>query len=314
MALLCVFSPDMKAQFKEDAFNQNYDTGEDTTATAEKMWSFKEFSHGVIHRDSTLKIGSLFAGSTVFIGSEQIYNRQYWKLPVIYGGLGATLGMGFHYRNQYRTSLDAYESAFAIDPNTPLSVDTKAKDNATYMFAGAAVIYWAALMDGMVNYKKDIKSQPGKATVYSILAPGLGQVYNGEAWKVPVYWGCLIGSLHFYNLNNNNYHKYKRIHNEITSPNSTYDGRLDAETAVYYRDLFRRSRDYSVVAIAASYLLQVIDANVFAYMQDFDVSDDITMKVTPTVITPGNEYALRGPSLNMPTAPSACGISFGFTF
>lgn len=310
IALLLAFSLSSSAQFKEEAFNQNYDTEGDTTSTGEKMWSFKEFSHGVIHKDSTLKIGSLFAGSMVFVGSQQIYNRQAWKLPVVYGGLGATLGMGFHYRNQYRSSLDAFNAAYSIDPNTSLKIDTHARDMSTYMFVGAGVIYWASLMDGVTNYHKELGKQPGKATLYSLLVPGLGQCYNGEYWKVPVYWGFLIGSFHYYSIYKNNYLKYKKIYTEATLHADTYTGPINADKAKYYRDLFRRTRDYSVVAIAASYLLQIIDANVFAYMQDFDVSDEITMRVAPTVLTPGNEYAFTAPSFQT----NAYGISFGFTF
>jgi hypothetical protein len=46
-----------------------------------------------------------------------------------------------------------------------------------------------------------------------------------------------------------------------------------------------------VVALFGFYLLQIIDANVFSYMQDFELSDDLTMSVSPTVIAPDNAYA-----------------------
>ena len=316
----CIFSPCAHAQFKEEAFTQNYNDQRDTTASkdsVDKMFSFKEFSHGVIHRDSTLRIGTLFGGSTVFIGSQQFYNRQCWKLPLVYGGLGATLGLGFHYRGQYRTSQKAYDAAYALDPETQLTVDTHSKKMASYMFAGAGLIYWATLMDGTVNYKRDVKNQAGKATIYSILFPGLGQCYNGEYWKVPIYWGAIIGSCHFYTTNRRNYQKYRRIYNEATAENSSYQGSISSETALYYRDVFRRYRDYSVLAIAGFYLIQVIDANVFAYMQDFEVNDDLSMKISPTVIAPYNEYAFtpsmggfRGPSVGS----NAYGMKIGFTF
>lgn len=289
-----VFSTAAFAQFKEEAFSQSYnDPNSKTEAkdSVDKMWSFREFFRGVTHKDTTMKIGTMFAGSTVFIGAEQFYNRQYWKIPVIYGGIGATVGLGVHYRSRYKSSQSAYDEAYALDPETDLTVDTRSKNMATYMFASAGLIYWGALMDGVVNYKKDIKNQPGKATIYSILLPGLGQIYNGEYWKLPIYWGAIITSYHFYALNNKNYKRYKRIHNEATDPDGAYEGQITAERALYYRNVFRRYRDYSMVALVGSYLLQVIDANVFAYMQDFEVNDELTLKVSPTVISPYNEYA-----------------------
>ena len=67
------------------------------------------------------------------------------------------------------------------------------------------------------------------------------------------------------------------------------------------------------MALAAVYLLQVIDANVFAFMHDFEVSDDLSMKVEPAVIAPDNIYALQG---NSPMSPqeNALGVKIGLRF
>ncbi len=315
LALMVAFSSQAHAQFKEEAFTQSYVT--DTTATQDtvyKMWSFKQFFRGVAHKD-TIKIGTMFAGSTVFIGTGQMYNRQYWKLPVIYGGLGATIGMGIHYRNKYNDSKKAYDTAFALDPETSLTVDTHSKDLSTYLFASAGLIYWATLMDEIVNYNRDVPHQPGKATLYSVVMPGLGQAYNGEYWKIPIYWGFLVGSYHYYRTNQINYKRFKRIHNEATDSDSGYSESISASTALYYRNLYRRYRDYSMVAMIGSYVLQIIDANVFAYMRDFEVNDDLTMKISPTVITPDNAYASSF-RLSSPSSytNSAIGLQGGFTF
>ena len=316
---LVVFAAGAKAQFREEAFSQNYASPSDTLSSrdsVDQMWSFKEFFHGVAKHDSTLRIGSLFAGSTVFLGAEQFYNKQYWKIPITYAGLGATITMGLKYNKQYKASKAAYDLAFEEDPETTLTVDEDAKKMATYMFAGAGLIYWGTLMDGVVNYKRDIKSQAGKATLYSILLPGLGQAYNGEYWKIPIYWGALVGSYHYWAVNNKNYKRYKRIHNEATAEDSTYEGLIPAERALYYRNTFRRFRDYSVVAIVGSYLLQVIDANVFSYMQGFEVNDDLSMRVSPTLITPCNEYALAPPGGRGGNfiGNNAFGLKIGLTF
>lgn len=315
---LAVFTVGARAQFREEAFSQNYASPSDTLASkdsVDRMWSFREFFHGVAHHDSTLKIGSMFAGSTVFIGAEQFYNKQYWKIPITYAGLGATIGMGIKYHKQYKASKSAYELAFENDPETTLTIDEDAKKMATYMFAGAGLIYWGTLMDGVVNYKRYIKGQAGKATLYSLLVPGLGQAYNGEYWKIPIYWGAIVGSYHYWAVNNKNYKRYKRIHNEATAEEGTYEGLIPADRALYYRNVFRRFRDYSVVAIVGSYLLQVIDANVFSYMQDFEVNDDLTMSVSPTIITPCNEYAIAPRhSGGGFMSDNAVGVKIGFTF
>ena len=84
---------------------------------------------------------------------------------------------------------------------------------------------------------------------------------------------------------------------------------ISGETAKWYRDVYRRYRDYSIVATIAFYLLQVIDANVFAYMHDFQVDDNITMDISPTVIAPDNAYALQSNP-----ADNAIGLRLGLRF
>ena len=310
---LCHYSA--LAQFKEDAFTQSYNDPSDTTAvsdTTDKLFSFKELFRGVAHKED-LRIGTMFAGSIFMPGISQIYNRDYWKLPVIYGGIGACAGFGGYYLNKYSNSKKAYEAAYANDPNTTIRIDYNARRTGTMLMVGAGLIYWGSLMDGVACYKKDIHPHPGRATIYSILLPGLGQAYNGEYWKIPVYYGCLIGSVHFLCNNNTNYQRFKRIHNEATNPDIEYTGPISGETAKWYRDVYRRYRDYSIVATALFYLLQVIDANVFAYMHDFEVDDQITMKLEPAVIGQENQY-LQYSMVSSPLNNTAIGLRIGFRF
>lgn len=304
LVFFLAFSGNASAQFKREAFSQNNYGTSDADTAQKPLFSVKDYIRGIAHKD-TIQIGTSFAGSMVLIGGQQIYNKQYWKLPIVYGGLGATVGMGFHYRSQYTRSLAAYNAALELDPETPYTVNDHAKQMSTYFFAGSALIYWATLMDGVVNFKSDRDPLPGRATLYSLLFPGLGQVYNHDYWKVPIYWGCLIGAYHYWALNKRNYLKYKNIYLAATS-GEQYDGPFSAETALYYRDIFRRYRDYSVLAIAGFYLIQVIDANVFSYMNDFEVNEDISMHIRPTLITPDLQFASR--------PVNAVGISLGFTF
>jgi hypothetical protein len=284
-AFLCLSA---HAQFKEDAFSQSYADPSDTTArdTTDRFFSFKEFADGLTHKRS-VKLGTMFMGSTIAIGGMQIYNRDYWKLPLVYGGIGAGVGLGIHYNNLYKA-----------DPVA--NADYKTWRNIA--FAGAAAFWWGSLMDGAVSYKSGQYPYPPRSTVYSLLLPGLGQIYNGEYWKLPIYWGGLAACYYFVSTNNRSYQRYRTIYRQATDEESTVTPPISAETAKYYRDAYRRLRDYSILALAGVYFLQVIDANVFAFMQDFEVSDDISLRVSPTVITP--DYAQN----------PAMGFSLGLTF
>ena len=324
--IICLagFAVRSEAQFKEEAFKQTYNN--DTTSvsdTAEKLFSVKEFAGALAHKNK-MKIGTMFVGSVVLPGTAQIYNKDYWKLPVIYGGIGALAGSGGYYLHQYNmtqkrydrwfTEKTAFEDKYQIEyPFDAPFVDTKAKQTGTWLIAGAALVYWGSLLDGVVCYESDQEPNPGRATLYSLLCPGLGQIYNGELFKVPIYWGGMLASFHFLTTNNLNYKRFKRIHNEATTPGSGYNESISAETAKWYRDVYRRYRDYSILATAAVYLLQVIDANVFAYMHDFEVTDDISMNIEPAIISPYNEYAMNTSSYMNPSN-SAIGMKVGFRF
>lgn len=284
------------AQFRTDAFTQSYNDDTTPTDSVDVMFSFKNYFRGITHKEY-VKIGVVFAGSTLFVGGEQIYNEQYWKLPVIYGGLAGTVGAGIYFNSRYRSSAAAGEP---ID---------RYKTIGTACFIGAGLVYWGALMDGMVNFRRDEYPQAGKATIYSLLLPGLGQAYNGEYWKIPVYWGIMIGGLHFYKTNRINYERFRRIYNAATSKDEPYTGNISAQTALYYRNMYRRYRDYSVLTIAAGYLLQAIDANVFSYMYNFEVKDDLHLSLEPTVFPAEALY-----SQNSPVPTAGFGFRFGLTF
>lgn len=318
------FTATCHAQFKEEAFQQTYnEEGTYNPAdTADRLFNFKEYIGGLAHKN-TIKPGVMFAGSVILPGTAQIYNKDYWKLPIIYGGIGALAGTGGYYLHQYNRQKKAYtawesrkvdyEEAFGSTyPYGAPTVNQQYKTTGTWLMVGAGLIYWGSLLDGVVCYESDRKPDPGKATLYSLLLPGMGQVYNGELYKVPIYWGGLLVSTHLLMNNNRNYKRFKRIHNEVTDPdNPNTTVQISGETAKWYRDVYRRYRDYSIVATVAIYVLQVMDANVFAYMHDFEVSDDISMSVEPAVIPPNNAYAINPTPAG---AVNSYGLRVGLTF
>lgn len=322
------FAIDCNAQFKEEAFQQTYNSEVDSTATADtaaKLFSFKDWGRGLAHKQ-TIKPGTMFAGSLFAPGTAQIYNRDYWKLPIVYGGIGALAGTGGYYLHKYNktkkeydkfmVSKNAYEAEIGSDyPFEAPALDMASKRTGTWLMAGAGLIYWGSLLDGVLCYESEIDPDPGKATLYSALFPGLGQIYNGEFFKIPIYWGGLLISTHLLVSNNTNYKRFKRIHNEATSTDQSVSSKvpISGETAKWYRDVYRRYRDYAIVSTVLVYVLQIIDANVFAYMHDFEVTDEITMNVEPAIISPYNSYAINtNPTMNM--NHNALGMRVGIRF
>ena len=119
----------------------------------------------------------------------------------------------------------------------------------------------------------------------------------------------MAGAVHFTIDNNLQYNRWRDYYNLATSTDPTVEKPpQSAENAKYFRDLYRRYRDYSILAIALVYLIQVIDANVFAYMQDFEVNDDISMHIEPAV-QPMQFATTAGPAQGM-----SVGMSVGLKF
>ena len=127
---------------------------------------------------------------------------------------------------------------------------------------------------------------PQKASLYSALCPGLGQIYNKKYWKVPiVYLGfaSLAGSA-IYNANNYNHYKKKYVY-MLENGLQEYKDQTIPEVQ-WYKNTHKRYRDLFIILTAGFYVLQIIDASVDAYLINFDVSDDLSMRVRPVMIVP----------------------------
>ncbi|MCF0172798.1 MAG: hypothetical protein HUJ91_03590, partial [Bacteroidales bacterium] len=138
--------------------------------------------------------------------------------------------------------------------------------------------------------------------------PGLGQAYNGDWWHIPIWYSGFAVCGYTIHLNNIQYQRYKYIYKMATTADSGYIGHITETQAKTYRDLYRRYRDYSYVATILVYAINIIDANVFAYMSDFNVSDDLALKVEPALID-GVDNIIKG---TIPTTSFGLQMSLKF--
>ena len=140
-----------------------------------------------------------------------------------------------------------------------------------------------------------------------MIIPGWGQVTNKQIWKVPIVYG-LLGGLTYYSVSlTKDYHDYRAAYYNSFPENTdlkfgaTPNYLVGANTAAILdqRNFLRNRRDFIYVTIALAYILNFVDAYVFAHLRPFDVSDDLSLNRTwePTSI----EHALLGdiPSVSL---------------
>lgn len=133
------------------------------------------------------------------------------------------------------------------------------------------------------------KHNPGTATLRSLILPGWGQAYNKEYWKIPIVYGA-IGTMAGIWIFNNTWYKRARDAYNIRLNNPQDTGKINEQlkplstaSLQFYRNAYRRDRDYSTLYFLLVWALNVVDATVFGHLKEFDVSEDLSLKINPVI-------------------------------
>jgi hypothetical protein len=96
-------------------------------------------------------------------GAGQIYNKKYWKLPIVYGGLGATSYLIYYYQKETSIYQKEYrarrkEETENLNPELAHLSDDKVFDNRNInrrnmeiCVAASAVVYALSIIDACVD-------------------------------------------------------------------------------------------------------------------------------------------------------------------
>jgi hypothetical protein len=132
--------------------------------------------------------------------------------------------------------------------------------------------------------------KPVRALLFSACLPGLGQAYNKKYWKIPIIYSALGGVGYSISFYNKQYQKYLKGLQELllhkddpTVPLTIFDENADQDLVIQFKETYRRNRDLSALAFLAVYGLNIIDATVDAHLSDFDISDDLSLHINPTI-------------------------------
>ena len=159
------------------------------------------------------------------------------------------------------------------------------------------------------------KPSPKKAVIYSAIFPGLGQIYNRQYWKLPILYSGFVGFTYAITWNNGYYRDYLGGYQDIMDSNpdtnrwhkmlpygmewESVDTKWFADVLKQRKDYYRYYRDLSIIGTFALYLLAIVDAYVDSQLYDFDMSPDLSMRISPTLLKEertkyiGNSYGLQ---------------------
>ncbi|MCX6181502.1 MAG: DUF5683 domain-containing protein [Bacteroidetes bacterium] len=170
----------------------------------------------------------------------------------------------------------------------------------------------------------DTNHSPKKAGMLSAILPGLGQAYNHKYWKIPIVYAAIGGVGYVAYLNTVYYNFY---HGALIVANNPYHTTADlfnyADKSPYrvmatgnlsaaeistkneaefleHNDYYRRNRDLSYFFVGVLYLCNILDATVDGHLYNYNVDDNLSFHIQPTIFTAGiNNSTTMGFSFNM---------------
>ena len=169
---------------------------------------------------------------------------------------------------------EAQNVVFDTIGNTIITADTLIKENKTDKPA-----------------KAQKKHSPKAATIMSACLPGLGQVYNGKWWKVPIVYAGLGGLGYLVYSNYYEYQSYLHAY-EFKTGNLPEGATLNQHEANLankyadkqlqtYKESYRRDFELYSILTVAWYGLNILDACVDGHLYSYDISDDLSLNIDP---------------------------------
>ncbi|MDR1274347.1 MAG: DUF5683 domain-containing protein [Odoribacteraceae bacterium] len=159
-----------------------------------------------------------------------------------------------------------------------------------------------------VAFKAKKSHSPRKATLMAMALPGLGQLYNDHWWKLPVLYGGAAAAVYGFSWNNRSYKTYRDafvaytryMNAKAADPALPYPrpngwdklfkpgGSAENINPQRFQDIlkdrkngFKRDRDMLLIVMGGIYVIQILDATVFAHFYEYEISEDLSLRVLP---------------------------------
>jgi hypothetical protein len=170
----------------------------------------------------------------------------------------------------------------------------------TIAFLSFSTLLFAQKSDTLVVDSIPVHSVK-KAVILSAIIPSSGQIYNHLAiekgvkgknkvyWKVPLIYSALGATSYFLiqnqlnQLSAKNEYKFRDANPSIEFLDIKWQD-YDKEGILSMYQKYSTRRDLSILAFGAVYLIQIIDAGIEAHFVNFDISEDLSLKINPVIL------------------------------
>ncbi len=171
---------------------------------------------------------------------------------------------------------------------------------------------------------------PHKATLYEALVPGLGHIYNKKAWHIPITYAAFGTTIYFIVTNNKSFKLYKESYNDLSAyvdyrmQEAQYPISLPRPEGERYKEVLnlnydelslsrlqgletsfqnsknraKRYRDLSYIILGGLYVLNIIWAAADAHFFNYDVSEDLSINITPQILISHKNQEVLGVQLS----------------
>ena len=336
-------SPDSLAKVREDVRRQLPDSirkaifeksrdslaidslAKDTTLTERQRKRLERRENHKPFISDSMSLRGVSWSSLALPGFGQIYNKQYWKLPILYGTVGASLGLCLWSNSKYKPLKSKFD--YMTDQSLYRTPELNAVQSEMIKYNTMKQVFMVTTIasylyfigDAVINYSTNEVSRVNKATTLAMICPGAGQVYNQSYWRVPIVIGGFATTIYCIDWNNRGYQRFQKAYRLLSDyeknpelyPNGSQDefgGRYSSSFLKNLRNSYRRNRDLCIILTAGLYILQVVDAHVDAHLRDYDISKDLSVSLSPVI---GYSYNRMSPYT---TGGATLGVNLGFTF
>ena len=210
-------------------------------------------------------------------------------------------------RAEVRTESDTVIVAdeFALTPDSVLlqRTDSLARRTAHTLTADSAATLIAKAI------APPFRPDPQRALWLGLVLPGGGQIYNHKYWKLPLIYGGFLGCTYALTWNSQMLSDYSQAYLDIMDNdpdtksyekmlplNFNISGREEQFKEIFKnrKNYYRKYRDMSILAFIAVYALSVIDAYVDAELSSFDISEDLSLQLQPSIINTDPRASAQG--------------------